>query len=64
MPRAGDARSDPAPPTTAPIANSQVRNGDTFGVLRLALKTRVYSWTFMPADPGGFTDSGSSMCHS
>ena len=47
-----------------PIANSQVRNGDTFGVLRLALERRGYSWTFMPAEPGGFTDSGLSMCHS
>src|SRR5262249_46451493 len=47
----------------APIANSQVRNDDTFGVLRLVLKRSGYSWKFIPAENGGFSDSGSSTCH-
>src|SRR5262245_49095231 len=46
-----------------PIANSQVRNDDTFGVLQLALKPGGYSWKFIPAENGRFSDSGSSTCH-
>jgi hypothetical protein len=46
-----------------PIPNSQVRNDDTFGVLRLVLGRRGYSWRFIPAAGGSFTDSGSARCH-
>jgi hypothetical protein len=50
-------------PLGSPIANSEVRNDDTFGVLRLDLQRHSYTWKFVPAKPGGFTDSGSSACH-
>ena len=43
--------------------NSQVRNDTTFGVLRLALKPRSYTWKFLPAGDGTFTDAGTSSCH-
>jgi len=47
----------------APIANSQVRNDDTFGVLRLTLRAASYDWQFVPVAGATFTDSGSTACH-
>jgi hypothetical protein len=47
----------------SPIANSEVRNNDTFGVLKLTLDPGSYSWQFVPAAGGTFTDSGSGTCH-
>jgi len=43
-------------------ANSQVRNGDTFGVLELTLRPSGYSWRFVPEPGKSFTDSGSAPC--
>ena len=46
-------------------ANSNVRNTDTFGVLKLTLHARSYDWYFQPASfsgNGSFTDSGTSTC--
>jgi hypothetical protein len=48
---------DPAHP------NSEVRNNDTFGVLRLTLHPDRYDWKFLPAAGGSFTDAGSGTCH-
>jgi calcineurin-like phosphoesterase family protein len=45
-----------------PIANSQVRNDDTFGVLRLTLRPTGYDWHFLPEPGKTFTDSGSADC--
>jgi len=50
---------------TAP-ANSEVRNNNTFGVLKLTLKAGSYDWQFMHAaiqGGGTFTDEGSGTCH-
>ncbi|HEX6287731.1 MAG TPA: metallophosphoesterase [Herpetosiphonaceae bacterium] len=47
---------------TAPIANSEVRNADTFGVLKLTLHTTSYDWQFVPVADSAFTDSGSGSC--
>ena len=44
-------------------ANSEVRNADTFGVLKLTLSTGSYSWKFVPEAGKSFTDSGSTPCH-
>jgi chitodextrinase len=49
-------------PVGAPIANSEVRNGDTFGVLKLTLHPASYDWQFVPEAGGSFTDSGTSTC--
>ena len=49
------------PASTAP--NSQVRNDDTFGVVKLALHPAGYDWTFVPVAGKSFTDSGSRPCH-
>jgi 3',5'-cyclic AMP phosphodiesterase CpdA len=36
---------------------------DAFGILKLTLDDGSYSWEFIPAVPGQFTDSGSGTCH-
>lgn len=48
----------------APLANSRVRNDDTFGVLRLDLLRGSYRWQFVPVGGGSFTDAGTGRCHS
>jgi acid phosphatase type 7 len=46
-----------------PTANSEVRNGDTYGVLKLTLRPGAYEWQFVPVEGGGFTDFGRGTCH-
>ncbi len=43
--------------------NSEVRNADTFGVLKLTLAAGSYDWEFIPEAGRSFTDSGSTNCH-
>jgi hypothetical protein len=43
--------------------NSEVRNSDTFGVLKLTLKASGYDWQFVPEAGRTFTDTGSGTCH-
>ena len=46
-----------------PIANSEVRNDDAFGVMKLVLRPTSYAWEFV-AEPGStFADTGSGGCH-
>jgi acid phosphatase type 7 len=51
--------------TTIPsvASNSEVRNADTFGILRLTLRPNSYDWRFVPEPGKTFTDSGSASCH-
>jgi acid phosphatase type 7 len=42
--------------------NSQVRNADAFGVLKLTLHPTSYDWKFVPVTGKTFTDSGSARC--
>jgi hypothetical protein len=44
-------------------ANSEARNDDTFGVLKLTLHTKSYDWEFVPESGKTFMDSGSGNCH-
>ncbi|HEY3312207.1 MAG TPA: DNRLRE domain-containing protein [Anaerolineales bacterium] len=44
------------------VANSQVRNGDSFGVLKLTLHPGSYDWQFIPEAGKTFTDSGTARC--
>jgi acid phosphatase type 7 len=44
-------------------ANSEVRNDDTFGVLKLTLYPSGYEWQFIPVAGRTFTDAGSAPCH-
>ena len=47
----------------AAMPNSEVRNGSTYGVLRLTLHDGAYDWQFVPVAGATFTDSGSGACH-
>ncbi len=42
---------------------SEVREWQTFGVLKMTLRERSYEWEFVPAGGGTFSDSGSGSCH-
>jgi len=44
-------------------ANSEMRNNDTFGVLKLTLHATSYDWQFDSAAGGTFTDEGSDECN-
>jgi len=44
-------------------ANSEARNADTFGVLKLTLHPKGYDWQFVPQAGKSFTDSGRGKCH-
>ena len=44
-------------------ANSQVRDANTFGVLKLTLRSSSYTWQFVPEAGRTFTDTGSTSCH-
>jgi Calcineurin-like phosphoesterase len=46
-----------------PQANSEVRNSDTFGVLKLTLSPGKFKWEFVPEAGGKFEDSGEGTCH-
>jgi hypothetical protein len=46
-----------------PIANTEVYNDDTFGVLKLTLHPNRYEWEFAPVEGESFTDSGADQCH-
>ena len=43
--------------------NSEARNSDTFGVLRLSLRSGAYDWQFVPEPGKTFTDAGTGSCH-
>jgi hypothetical protein len=45
-----------------PVANSEIYNADTFGVLKLTLHPTSYDWEFVPEAGKTFTDSGTASC--
>lgn len=45
------------------VANSLVRNWNTYGVLFLTLHPASYDWRFVPIQGETFTDSGNAVCH-
>lgn len=47
----------------SPGPHTEVRNNDTYGLLELTLRPTDFSWRFIPAAGGSFTDSGTSACH-
>jgi acid phosphatase type 7 len=47
----------------SPRPNSQVRNANTFGVLKLTLQSGSYDWQFIPQKGKSFRDSGHTSCH-
>ncbi len=50
-------------PIKSPIANSEVHNDNTLGVLKLTLHPTGYDWNFIPIAGKTFTDSGNGTCH-
>jgi hypothetical protein len=42
--------------------NSEARQSNVFGVLKLTLRPDSYSWQFITAAPGTFSDTGSDSC--
>lgn len=42
---------------------SEVREGRTFGVLKLTLRSTGYDWQFIGVPGSTFTDSGTNSCH-
>ena len=46
-----------------PMKNSDARNWNTYGVLKLTLSPTSYDWEFIPAQGKPFSDSGSAACH-
>jgi len=46
-----------------PLPNSELRNSDVWGVLKLALLPGRYRWEFIPVAGMAFSDSGSGRCH-
>ncbi len=45
------------------VPNSEVRNTNTWGVLKLTLNTGGYTWQFVPVAGQTFADAGSALCH-
>jgi len=43
--------------------NSEVRNADAFGVLKLTLMKGKYAWEFVAEDGKTFADTGEGVCH-
>jgi len=50
-------------PFVEPKPNSELRDANAFGVLKLTLKPGSYDWQFIPEAGKSFTDSGSGKCH-
>jgi hypothetical protein len=47
----------------SPGPYTEVRANDTYGLLQLTLHPADYSWEFIPASGGSFTDAGNGTCH-
>jgi len=50
-------------PLGLPIANSEVRDSETYGVLKLTLSQSKYQWEFIPEKGKTFRDTAADICH-
>jgi hypothetical protein len=50
-------------PSGIPQANSNARNDDTFGILKLTLHSTSYDWELVPEAGKTYRDFGSRSCH-
>jgi hypothetical protein len=50
-------------PTNPQIANSELVDSSSYGVLQMTLHPSSYDFEFIPIDGHSFTDSGSGACH-
>jgi acid phosphatase type 7 len=46
-----------------PLPTTEIRQDDTWGVLKLDLKPTGYDWEFLPVAGSNFSDSGTGTCH-
>jgi len=46
-----------------PLANSEVREGGTYGFVKFTLRASSYDWQFIPVAGQTFTDSGTTPCN-
>jgi hypothetical protein len=46
-----------------PQPNSEVRNDNTYGVVKMTLAAHNYKWEFIPVPGSSFRDSGKGICH-
>jgi hypothetical protein len=49
--------------SSSPKPNSEVRQNNTFGVLKLTLHPTSYDWKFFSESGKKYTDSGTGLCH-
>lgn len=49
-------------PFADPLPTTEVRNADTFGVLKMTLHPGAYEWEFIPEAGKTFRDSGAGSC--
>jgi hypothetical protein len=47
---------------SVPLPNEEVRNNDTWGVIKLTLHPTSYDWEFIPVAGKTFSDSGTQPC--
>jgi hypothetical protein len=45
------------------MSHSEVRDFETYGVLKLTLAPQGYTWEFLPEEGKSFHDSGTGVCH-
>ena len=45
-----------------PLPNLEAYNDDTYGVLKLSLKSKGYGWEFLPTQGSSYTDAGQGRC--
>lgn len=50
-------------PLVATVANSEIFDATSFGIMKLTLKPTSYDWQFIPIPGSSFTDSGTQNCH-
>jgi hypothetical protein len=43
--------------------NSEARETQTYGILKLILQSSAYSWAFVPVAGKTFADAGTTACH-
>jgi hypothetical protein len=45
-----------------PDVGSEARSSSAYGVLEVDLAANGFSWTFLPASPSTYTDTGTDSC--
>jgi hypothetical protein len=46
-----------------PLPTTELRDNQTYGIMKLSLRKEGYGWEFVPVEGGTFKDSGEERCH-